>query len=153
MAKSDVIMVDDPRKTLISYGKIDLKTEKLDFRIETKPKEGIGTEETGKISVSLSEITKPFKLGGTLAKPSLDIDVTRTAKTLGTILVPGGIVYLLVSGSSGKETPCAAALKMAGKGTPQAEEKSGKGKEEKGTAEKKKEGLGSKFKGIFGGKK
>jgi hypothetical protein len=153
MANSDVIMVDDPRKTLLSFGQINLKTEGLDFRIETKPKEGIGTEKTGKFSLSLSEITKPFKLGGTLAKPSLDIDVTRTAKTLGTILVPGGIVYLLVSGSSGKETPCAAALKMAGKGTPETKAKSSKGRGQKSTAEKKEEGLGSKVLGIFGGKK
>jgi uncharacterized protein involved in outer membrane biogenesis len=154
MAKSDVIMVDDPRKTLFSFGKINLKTEQLDFRIETKPKEGIGTEETGKISVSLSEITKPFKLGGTLAKPSLAIDVTRTAKTVGTVLLgPAGIAYLLVSGSSGKESPCAAAIEIAGRGTPEIKAKSGKEKGQKGTAEKKEEGLGSKFLGIFGGEK
>jgi hypothetical protein len=154
MANSDVIMVDDPRKTLLSFGQINLKTEGLDFRIETKPKEGIGTEKTGKFSLSLSEITKPFKLGGTLAKPSLDIDVTRTAKTVGTVLLgPAGIGYLMLSRSSGDETPCVAALKVAGKGTPEAKAKSGKGKEQKGTAEKKKGGLGSKFKGIFGGKK
>ena len=59
-------MLDDPQKTLISNGKIDLKTEKLEFRIETKPKEGIGTQQTGTLSISLSKITKPFKLGGTL---------------------------------------------------------------------------------------
>jgi uncharacterized protein involved in outer membrane biogenesis len=154
MANSDVIMVDDPRKTLLSFGQINLKTEQLDFRIETKPKEGIGTEKTGKFSLSLSELTKPFKLGGTLAKPSLDIDVTRTAKTVGTVLLgPAGIGYLMLSRSSGDETPCVAALKVAGRGTPESKAKSGKGKEQKGTAEKKKEGLGSKFKGIFGGKK
>jgi len=152
-AKSDVIIVDDPRKTLISYGKINLITEELDFRIETKPKEGIGTKETGKISVSLSGITKPFKLGGTLAKPSLDIDLTQTALTVGTVLLgPAGIAYLLVSGSSGKENPCAAARKMAGKGTPETKAKSGEGTGRKVTDEKKEEGLGGIIRGIFGGK-
>ena len=76
------------------------------------------------------QITKPFKLGGTLASPSLDIDVTETAKTVGTVLLgPAGIAYLLVSGSSGKESACAAALKAAGRGTPDTKAKSG---EEKG---------------------
>ncbi|MBT8370102.1 MAG: AsmA family protein, partial [Deltaproteobacteria bacterium] len=65
LAKSDVIIIDDPEKTLLSTGTINLKTEGLDFGIQTLPKEGIGTKETGKVSVSLSAITKPFKLGGT----------------------------------------------------------------------------------------
>jgi uncharacterized protein involved in outer membrane biogenesis len=52
MAKSDIIVVDDPQKTLFSKGKINLKTEALDFKIETHPKEGIGTKDTGKLSIS-----------------------------------------------------------------------------------------------------
>jgi uncharacterized protein involved in outer membrane biogenesis len=151
MAKSDVIMIDDPRKTLISEGTINLKTEALDFGIHTKPKEGIGTEKTGKISVSLSEITKPFKLGGTLARPSLQIDATGTLKTVGAALLgPAGWAYLLVSGSSANKDPCEAALKIAGHGTPGAKPKSAKEKGQKDTGAKKKEGLGSKIKGLFG---
>jgi hypothetical protein len=116
-AKSDVIVLDDPRKTIVSKGEIDLRTEQLDFGIFTKPKEGIGTKETGKISISLSEITKPFKLGGTLAEPSLQIDPTRSVKTIGTALLgPAGIAYLLVSRSTGDESPCAKALEVAGEG-------------------------------------
>jgi hypothetical protein len=94
-----------------------LKTEELDFGIYTQPKEGVGTKETGKISVSLSAITKPFKLGGTLADPSLEIDATRSVKTIGTALLgPAGIAYLLVSRSTGDESPCAKALAVAGEG-------------------------------------
>jgi uncharacterized protein involved in outer membrane biogenesis len=149
IAKSDIIMIDDPRKTLISKGTINLKTEALDFGIHTKPKEGIGTEATGKISVSLSEITKPFKLGGTLARPSLQIDAMGTLKTVGAALLgPAGWAYLLVSGSSNKD-PCEAALKIAGHGTPGAKPKSAKEKGQEDTGAKKKEGLGSKIKGLF----
>ena len=150
LAKSDVIMIDDPDKTLLSTGTVNFKTEALDFGIQTKPKEGLGTKETGKVSVSLSAITKPFKLGGTLANPSLAISPERVAETIGSALLgPGGLASLFVSVSSGKESPCAAALKVAGEGTPKASAKSAKGKEQKGTSEKKKEGLGSKIKNLF----
>ena len=82
LAKSDIIMVDDAEKTILSAGTVNLKTEALDFGIQTKPKEGLGTKETGKVSVSLGAITKPFKLGGTLANPSLGISPERAVKTL-----------------------------------------------------------------------
>jgi len=62
---------------------------------------------------------------------------------------PVGLASLFVSVSSGKENPCAAALKIAGEGTPKTTAKSGKEKEQKGTSEKKKEGLGSKVKNLF----
>ncbi len=150
LAKSDIIMIDDPDKTLLSTGTINLKTEALDFGILTKPKGGIGTKETGKVSVSLSVITKPFKLGGTLANPSLGISPERTAKTISSALLgPGGFASLFVSGSSGKENPCVAALKIAGQGTPKKTATSGKEKEQKGTSEKKEEGWGTKIKNFF----
>ena len=155
LANSDVIMIDDPDKTLLSTGTVNLKTEALDFGIQTKPKEGLGTKKTGKVSVSLSAIFKPFKLGGTLANPSLGISPERAAETIGSALfVPGGLASLFVSTSSGKENPCAAALKIAGAGpaktTAQSDTaKPAKQKEQKDTGEKKKEGLGNKIKNLF----
>jgi hypothetical protein len=99
--------------------------------------------------VSLSKITKPFKLGGTLARPSLQIDAMGTLKTASAALLgPAGWAYLLVSGSSNKD-PCDAALKIAGHGTPGAKPKSAEEKGQKDTGAKKKEGLGSKIKGLF----
>jgi hypothetical protein len=81
----------------------------------TRPKEGLGTKETGKVSVSLSDITKPFKLGGTQANPSLGISPERAAKTIShALLGPAGWASLFVSGPSGKESPYAAARKIAG---------------------------------------
>jgi uncharacterized protein involved in outer membrane biogenesis len=161
LAKSDVIMIDDPEKTLLSTGTVNFKTEALDFGIHTKPKEGLGTKETGKVSLSLGAITEPFKLGGTLANPSLGISPERAVKTLGSALVgSGSLASLFISVSSGKENPCAEALKIVGEGTPKIPAKSGKEKEQKGTSEqkakeqkgaseKKKEGLGSKIKNLF----
>jgi uncharacterized protein involved in outer membrane biogenesis len=59
LAKSDVIMIDDPEKTVLSEGTVNFKTEALDFGIHTQPTEGLGTKETGKVSLSLGAITKP----------------------------------------------------------------------------------------------
>ena len=135
---------------MLSAGTVNFKTEALDFGIHTKPKGGLGTKETGKVSVSLGAITKPFKLGGTLATPSLGISPERTVKTIGSVLLgPAGWASLFVSDSSGKEDPCAAALKIAGEGTPKTTAKSGKEKEQKGTSEKKEESLGTKIKNFF----
>ena len=150
LAKSDVIMVDDPDKTLLSAGTVNLKTEGLDFGIYTRPKEGLGTKETGKVSVSLSAITKPFKLGGTLANPSLGISPMEAATTVLSALVgPGSLASLFVSVSSGKENPCAEALKIAREGTPKTTATSAKEKKRKGTSEKKEEGFGSRLKYLF----
>ncbi len=150
MAKSDIIVVDDPQKTLFSKGNINLKTEALDFQIETNPKEGIGTQDTAKLSISLSKITKPFKLGGTLANPSLEIDIVDTATTIGAALLgPVGWTYLLVSGSSGKANPCKKALEIAGKGAFGTTSKTGKGKETTSETEEKKQGIGDRILNIF----
>lgn len=150
MAKSDVIILDDPHKTLFSKGNINLKTEELDFRIETNPKEGIGTQDTAKLSVSLSKITKPFKLGGTLTRPSLEIDIVGSGTTIGAALLgPVGWAYLLVSGSSGKANPCKKALEIAGKGAAGTTSKTGKGTETTSGAKEKIQGIGDRILNIF----
>ncbi|MGB5747896.1 MAG: AsmA family protein [Desulfobacterales bacterium] len=150
MANGDAIILDDPQKTLISQGTLNLKTEELDFGIQTKPKGGIGTKETGKINISLSEITKPFKLGGTLANPSLGISVERTVSILGKALLgPGGIASLFVSGSYGDQNPCVVALQKAKEQPANDQTKSGKETATESPDDKKKEGLGSKIKNLF----
>ena len=150
MANGDAIIIDDPQKTLISHGTLNLKTEALDFGIDTKPKGGIGTKETGKINISLSKITQPFKLGGTLASPSLGISPERTASILGKALLgPGGIASLFVSGSYGDQNPCLVALKKAKEHASEGKTTSGEETAPKGSEAKKEEGLGSKIKNLF----
>lgn len=150
MANGDAIIIDDPQKTLISHGTLNLKTEALDFGIDTKPKGGIGTKETGKINISLSKITQPFKLGGTLANPSLGISPARTASILGkALLAPGGIASLFVSSSDGDQNPCLVALKKAKEHAAGDKTKSGGETAQNGSEPKKKEGLGSKIKNLF----
>ncbi len=74
-----------------------------------------------RISFSLSKLTNPFKLGGTFAHPSLAVDPTQTAITLGKLaggLAFGavGIAVVLADVSVGDENPCLAAIEAAEKG-------------------------------------
>jgi uncharacterized protein involved in outer membrane biogenesis len=150
IANSDAIIVDDPQKTLISRGTLNLKTEALDFVINTHPKGGIGTQKTGKINISLSQITEPFKLGGTLAHPSLGIDPERTVLMLGRALLgPGGIASLFVSGSYGDQNPCVVALQKAKEQSVDGKTMSGKETAPDSSDARKKEGLGSKILNLF----
>jgi len=150
MATGDAIIIDDPQKTLISSGTLNLKTEALDFGIETKPKGGVGAEGTGKINVSLSNVTKPFKLSGTLANPSIGISVQRTASIVGRVLfLPGGIPSLLVSGSLGGENPCVEAVKKAKEQAAKGKTTSGEKTTQSETGTPKKDGFGSKIMNLF----
>ena len=74
-----VLACDTKRMSLTGEGTINLKTEKLDISLNPAPKEGIDSG-TGKVSFSLSELAQPFKLGGTLAHPSLKLDSKRAAR-------------------------------------------------------------------------
>ena len=152
MASGDAIIIDDPQQTLISQGTLNLASEELDFDIQTKPKGGVGADGTAKINVSLSNITKPFTVSGTLANPSIGISATRTATLIGRVLfMPGGIPSLFVSGSIGNENPCVEAVKKVKELAAKDKAKSGgKTSSEKSEA-KKKEGLGSKIMNLFKG--
>ncbi len=107
---------------VVGEGEINLKTERLNLSLKPVPKEGIGTRVTGRLNVSLSELTRPFKLGGTFAHPSLAVDPTQTAiafgKTIGGVMLfgPIGIAAALVGSSSGDENSCIAAIEAAKKG-------------------------------------
>ena len=150
IVSGDAIIIDDPQKTLVSEGTLNLKTEELDFGIQTKPKGGIGTKETGKLSLSLSAITKPFQLGGTLANPSLGISPKRTVSILGqAALGPGGLASLVVSHSSGDQNACVVALENAKEQPADDPAKSGKASAPENPDTKKKEGIGSKIKNLF----
>jgi hypothetical protein len=140
---------------VIGDGKINLNTEKLDFSLKPVPKEGIAG-----VSLSLGELTKPFKLKGTLANPSLGIDPTQTALTIakavgGVVLFgPVGIVAALVGAKSDDGNPCLNAIEAAQKGVKTTQEKP---PEEKGVVTKTIDGakesikdFGKKLKGLFG---
>ena len=133
-AKSNVILLNTENMVVMGEGKVNLGSEELDLAMHPSPKEGLTKTATGGLaSISLGELSKPFKLTGTLAEPRLGIDevgaITTLAKTVGgyAILGPlGAAAGALTSSGAGEEAGCAeamAAARSGGKFTPKAAEK------------------------------
>jgi uncharacterized protein involved in outer membrane biogenesis len=161
LADTTALVFDTSNMSVVGDGKIDLKTEKLNLGLKPVPKEGVGKSGMGRLSLSLSELSKPFKLGGTLAHPSLAIDSTQAAITLGkaaggiALFGPVGVAGALAGESSGDKNPCLTAIEAARKGVKASEvEKAGKAKGATGgAAEGRKESvpdLGKELKKLFG---
>jgi uncharacterized protein involved in outer membrane biogenesis len=154
LADTTALVFDTSQMSVIGDGKIDLGAEKLNISLKPVPKEGLGTKMTGKITLSLSELARPFKLTGTFAHPSLGIDTTQAAITLGkavggyALFGPVGIVSSLVGGTAGEENPCLAAIEAAKKGV-KVEKKGPAGQTKEGIEEGVK-GIEKEFKKLFG---
>jgi uncharacterized protein involved in outer membrane biogenesis len=123
LAVSTVTVFDTNSMSVFGEGEINLKTKKIDFALHPIPKDGIGFRGIGKISLSLSGLSDSFKLGGTMAEPSLTLNPTGSAATLGKaiggflLLGPFGIAAALVNINSDDETPCLTALEVIKKMT------------------------------------
>ncbi|MBW2611339.1 MAG: AsmA family protein [Deltaproteobacteria bacterium] len=110
------LVLDTDQTALLVVGPIDFETEELDIGIKPTPKKGFGGSNVGSISFSLSKLSQPFGLGGTLVKPQLVIDPTRTAVTAGIFagamaLGPIGIGLFFSDISVGKKNICEEASK------------------------------------------
>ena len=150
------ILLDTDRTSIIGIGNINLKTEELDLGIKPTPKKGAMPVD---VSLSFRELSQPFKLGGTLAEPSLGIDAGRTAFVVGKMagalaLGPIGIAAFFADVSVGKQDPCAIAMEQGeAKGTsgeskkPKASSKETAAEEEDQKEEKKPSGF---FRRLFG---
>jgi len=106
------ILLDTDRTSILGAGHVNLKTEALDLGIKPTPKKGA---RPAGISFSFKKLSQPFRLGGTLAQPSLVIDPSRTALVLGKFggalaLGPIGIAAFFADVSDGKKDPCEVAL-------------------------------------------
>jgi uncharacterized protein involved in outer membrane biogenesis len=158
LAKSTALVFDTSLMSVVGSGRVNLKTEELDLSLKPSPKQGVGTSGLGKLGLSLGELAKPFKLGGTLADPSLEVDPTQAAIAIGkavggrALLGPVGIASALVTGSPGDENPCLAAIEAAKTGVKVEKPEEKKGEVEKAT-EDLKEGIkdvGEGLKKLFG---
>jgi uncharacterized protein involved in outer membrane biogenesis len=111
------LLLDTDQTSTFGAGNVELGTEALDLRIKPVPKKGYGPDSVGKISFSFKELSQPFRLGGTLAQPSLALDTTGTIFFLGkfagalALLGPIGIAAFFADVSLGKKNPCIEALK------------------------------------------
>jgi hypothetical protein len=162
IAKTNPFVFDTDLMSVVADGKINLKTEALDLSIHPSPKKGVGISGIGQIGLSLGELAKPLKMSGTLANPSLAIDATQTAITLGKavggvmLFGPAGIAAALASGSVGEKNPCLEAIEAAKRGVeakPKPEEKGQEEKASQGVTEDVQEtieGVGKGLKRLFG---
>jgi len=119
IADARVLLLDTHALRAVGKGTVYLKTEKLDISLKPIPQKGLGADGVGKINLSLINLAKSFKLGGTLAGPELAIDPKKAAITIGKALGgfvlfgPFGLAALLVDGDSGKKGLCTTAVAIA----------------------------------------
>jgi uncharacterized protein involved in outer membrane biogenesis len=123
-AQVTAMVADTNEMVAIGRGQLDLKEERLDLTISPQPKKGFAG-----LTLSFSELTRAFRLGGTFAEPSLDIDPLHTALTIGKavggvfLIGPAGAALAFAGQSAGEEDVCMAAMEAA--------RESGKAPEEK----------------------
>jgi hypothetical protein len=115
-------LLDTTQTTLVTTGIVDLSRERLDVTLRSATKGGVRIGGLGRFGFSLSNLTRPFKLSGTLARPSLAVDPSQTALTIGKVLGglalgPAGIAAILTDVSVGDKNPCLVAMEAMGKGT------------------------------------
>ncbi len=122
LATCTAMALDTNQMRIAGSGDINLKDERLNLSLNPSPKEGLGVSGVGKVSLNLGELTKPFRLGGTLAHPSLAIDTQAALTTIGkavggaALLGPAGILAALASTSPGDKNPCLTAIEAARRG-------------------------------------
>ena len=160
LAICSALVLDTNQISVAGGGDVNLKDESLNLSLHPLPKKGVGAGELGKVSLSLGELSKPFKLGGTLAKPSLAIDTGQTLTAIGkavggvALFGPAGVLAALASASPDDKNPCLTALESAQKGG----KASGKEKAEEKTQGSKKApeegkegstGVGQRLKKVF----
>jgi hypothetical protein len=155
LAQSTALVLDTRHMSVVGEGQVNLKTEGLDIALRPSPKEGAGVSGLGQVGLSLSELARPFKLGGTLAHPALTVDATQAAlavgKSIGGALLfgPVGIAAALLRGSSaGQENACLQAIEAAKTGVQPAAAKPREGL--KDTVEQATEDIGTGLKKLFG---
>lgn len=94
------------RVDLSARGEIDLKDESLAIRFDNQARKGLG--------ISAASLVNPYvQITGTLAKPTLGLDVTSSALSGGAAIATGGLTVLakpLFGRFMSRRNPCKAAL-------------------------------------------
>jgi uncharacterized protein involved in outer membrane biogenesis len=132
IAKVDPLLYDTETMSVVAVGDINLRKEKLNIAFRPAPK-----KDKAKYSMSLGKLAEPFKLGGTLSEPSLQVDRRGATNTFvkaagATILLgPVGLVAVLFVGETAEENPCLGALERLEEteGEPKGKKKKQKKKE------------------------
>jgi hypothetical protein len=122
MTKMTVLLLDTPSARVVGQGTINLATEEIDLKLRPLPKKGFGAKGIGRISLSLGSLAKPFKLSGTLAKPTLGIDSAQAFITVGKFIGGAaafgfaGLAVVLFSSNYDDANACQNAVQLAWQG-------------------------------------
>jgi len=120
--KTTVFLLDTPASRIVGQGTIHLGTEEIDLKLRPLPKKGFGVKGVGRIRLSLGSLAKPFKLSGTLAKPTLGIDPAQTFITVGKFIAGAaafgfaGLAVVLFSTNYDDSNACEKAVLLARQG-------------------------------------
>ena len=122
VATLEPMALQSNKMTMLGHGKIDLGTEKLNLDWVSKPRKGIG--------ISASMITNPYiKLGGTLAKPSIEIKGVQAIASTGVAVATMGISLVakgMLDRVTAEKKVCEKAFEEIGRGPETSSKKSRK---------------------------
>ena len=110
IADTTALAIDTSMMSIIGDGSINLKNETLNLSLDPSTKGGVAG-----YNLNIGELSQPFKLGGTMAKPSLVLDKQKTALSIGKVIGK----KLLKDKAGSQETAvsdidvCAAAMEAA----------------------------------------
>jgi uncharacterized protein involved in outer membrane biogenesis len=122
VAVSKIWVTDTKYTTVRGTGKIDLGNEKLDMAFRMSPKKSIGIPGLAEIDVNIGDFAKSFKVGGAFAQPSVALDPSGAATTIGKMLGglalfgPIGLAAGVIDLKLGPDHPCLKALEALEKG-------------------------------------
>jgi AsmA family protein len=107
LATSEAMLLDTAKVTVQGAGTVDLANEKLALVLTPEPKER-----------SLISLATPIDVDGPLAGPTVTPDRLALARgaagaVIGNVIIPFGFLVPLISGGTGDENPCVAALARA----------------------------------------
>ncbi|MDP6707450.1 MAG: AsmA family protein [Alphaproteobacteria bacterium] len=118
LARIQDMVFDTTRMTVVGEGEVNLRNEALRIGLKPSPKGPVGDQLAGRLGLSLGNLVRPFKLGGTLVRPRLAIDPAASAillsRALGGAVLrgPAGIAAALLT-PSGTGNPCLEAIEAA----------------------------------------
>jgi len=119
IADGTVLVADTELMSVEGQGDINLKTEVMSISLTPTAKKSVAG-----YKLNLGELAQPFKLGGTLSKPSLVIDKQKAVVSIGKVIGKDGLKGLLKKQTAPDETAsdvdvCASALEAAKTGVKQ----------------------------------
>lgn len=116
VAVSRVWVTDTKHTTVRGAGNIDLGNERLDMAFRMSPKKSIGISGLAEFDLNVGDFAKAFKVEGTFTQPSVTLDPTGAAATIGKMLGglalfgPLGLAAGLIDLKLGQDHPCLKAL-------------------------------------------